>query len=299
MDNVLHSSAPRALCFWQDALLHSFSQIFFQTSRGCGLLLLLAIGLESPSLLLGGLAGCALALFSAGVCGYAADHIRAGHFGYNGALIGLALGALLGVTPDTLLLIALCSVLSAPLMEWQIRRWSLPPYTSTFVWLGWCALLVAPLFPLAPTPLPAVNAPELLPIPVMAVLQGLGQVIFLASPLPALLVFAALAWASRRDCASALAGALCGTLVATQLPVSGPDLQLGLYGFNGALAAIALAQRFGHQPLLIMAGAVLATVLQPLLSFAGVPAFTAPFMLSCWLICLLAEAISPRQSLAD
>ncbi|MFC6670952.1 urea transporter [Marinobacterium aestuariivivens] len=287
---------PYSARYWLDALLHGFSQIFFQTSRCCGLLLLLAIGLESPFLLMAGLTGCIIAQFSAGLCGYEADRIRAGHYGYNGALIGLGLGTLLGLTPVSLLLVALFSVLSAPLMEWQIRRWSLPPYTSTFVLLSWCALAVAPLFPLAPaTPLPTATSLELLPLPATAVIQGLGQVIFLTSPLPALLVLVALAWASRRDCASALAGALCGTLVATQLPVSGLDLQLGLYGFNGALAAIALAQRFGHQPLLILAGAALATLLQPLLSVAGVPAFTAPFMLSCWLICLLAESISPRQ----
>ncbi|GGO89235.1 urea transporter [Marinobacterium nitratireducens] len=280
----------RNLSYWLDALLHSFSQILFQSSRHCGLLLLLAIGVESPWLLAGGLCGCLAALLGAGLGAFDRDRLRSGDYGYNGALLGLGVTALGGLSQATLALIALLGVLSVPMLDWQLRRLRLPPYTSVFVLLGWCAWGLLPLLQaFAPVAAEAVGDR---PLPVQSVMQGLGQVLFLGSPLAALLVLLGLTLASARDAGWALIGALTGNLVASGLPVAPHDLHLGLYGFNGALAAIALSRRFGPQPLLILTGSAVATLLQPLLAQLGIPPFTAPFVLSCWLICLMTARIS-------
>lgn len=293
MDNTIASLIRRELRFWLDALLQSFSQILFQSRRRCGLLLMLAIAVESPQLLAGALCGCIMALFSARISDYDGERLRAGHFGYNGALAGLAITALSGLSGETLLLIGLFGLLSAPLMKWQLRYFPLPPYTAVFVLLAWCGwMLLAPVEP-APTSLPSD-----LPLSAQTVLRGVGQVLFLGSPSAALLVLLALALGSTRDCGWALVGALTGTLVASGLPAAAGELHLGLYGFNGALTAIALSLRFGQQPLLILAGSALATLLQLLMAQAGFPPFTAPFVVTCWLLIWLATVFQPRPGLA-
>lgn len=279
------------LSFWCEALLHSFSQIIFQTSRSCGLLLLLAIALQSPTLLLGAVAGCALALLSAGLSGYEPERIRSGEFGFNGALIGLAFSALLGLSTATLALIALASLLSAPLMEWQGRCFRLAPYTSAFVLLTWSTWLLAPTdVSLAAAPFVAPQHIHTADGLVAASLHGLGQILFLGKPVPALLCLVALLVASARDAGWALAGALTGSLLAWSLSFPPDAVLSGLFGFNGALAAVALSKRFPHQPALILGGSVLATLLQPWLALGPLPPFTAPFVLACWSIALLTEA---------
>jgi urea transporter len=72
-------------------------------------------------------------------------------------------------------------------------------------------------------------------------------------------------------------------------------IEAGLFGYNGALAALALAQRFARQPALIAAGVVLATLLQPGLTLLGLPALTAPFVIACWLICLASSLYRNAQ----
>ncbi|NVK42171.1 MAG: urea transporter [Oceanospirillaceae bacterium] len=291
MDNIFSPRIRHELGLWVDALLCSFSQVLFQNRRRCGAILLLAITIESPQLLAGALAGCIAALTGARISGFDRQRLRAGHYGFNGALIGLGVVALAGLSSATLSLIGLFGLLSAPLMEWQLRRFPLPPYTSVFILLGWCAwalLPTEPALPMSPT--------ASLPLTLQSVILGLGQVLFLGTPVAAMLVLLALALGSTRDCGWALVGALTGTLVAGGLSVAAGDLQQGLYGFNAALAAVALSLRFGHQPLLILAGGALSTLLQPLLAQCGIPPFTAPFVLSCWLIGLMASILQSRRA---
>jgi urea transporter len=295
--------------FWLDALLHSFSQILFQSHRGCGALILLAIGVESITALLGSLLGWGGALLGARLIRADGAMMRAGYYGFNGALVGLALNLLLGLSWFSLVCILAFSALSAPLVQLQIRRWRIPPYTSAFVLLSWCAWLLASmpeLLPIADVAIPD-TAPDTA-VGTMTLLQwiagpvrGLGQVFFLGSVPAGLLILTALALSAPRNALWGFGGALLGTLVAslcsaladTQL-FSPHAITAGLFGYNGALAALALLQRFPRQPIVIAAGVVLATALQPVFGIIGLQAFTAPFVLACWLIVILANILRPQ-----
>nr|WP_256557937.1 urea transporter [Marinobacterium sedimentorum] len=292
--------------------MHSFSQILFQSHRGCGALILLAIGLESITALLGSLLGWGGALLGARLIRADSTMTRAGYYGFNGALVGLALNLLLGLSWFGAAAIVAFSALSAPLVQLQIRRWRIPPYTSAFVLLSWCAWLLAPMQELLPiVAIAEVAIPDTAPyttVGAMTLLQwiavpvrGLGQVFFLGSVPAGLLILAALALSAPRNALWGFGGALLGTLVAslcsaladTQL-YSPHAITAGLFGYNGALAALALLQRFPRQPVVIAAGVVLATMLQPLFGIIGLQAFTAPFVLACWLIVILANILRPQ-----
>nr|WP_158651778.1 urea transporter [Marinobacterium profundum] len=297
-----------------DMLLHSFSQILFQSHRGCGALILLAIGLESITALLGSLLGWGGALLGARLIRADSAMMRAGYFGFNGALLGLALNLLLGQSWFSVTCILAFSALSAPLVQLQIRRWRIPPYTSAFILMSWCAWLLAAMLELLPnTAIPdtaalgtatddAVTGAITLLQWSAGVVRGLGQVFFLESLPAGLLILAALALSAPRNALWGLGGALLGSLVASlcsalaDTPLFSPQaIAAGLFGYNGALAALALLQRFPRQPAIIAAGVVLATVLQPLFGIIGLPAFTAPFVLACWLIVILASILQRQQ----
>ena len=286
------SMSPRP--FYQAALrgLHSllngFSQIFLQTHAGCGLLVLLAIAIGAPHLLAGALLGALGSTLTARWRGYPGADIAMGLYGYNGILLGL----LLSLTIDWSALLALLIITSAALSSlllapWMRRmrehRW-LPAFTFPFVALGWLLLwLTAPLH--LPAQPEAVSAPASLSwlASLEATVRGLGQVIFLDHPLAGLCLFIGLWLADRRAACWALLGSAGGLALALYQSWPTQGASAGLYGYNAALAAIALGQ-VHRRPWLPLLGIVLALLLQPGFSALGLPALTMPFILSCWLI---------------
>ena len=73
-----------------------------------------------------------------------------------------------------------------------------------------------------------------------AVLRGLGQVVFQNNPLTGLLILLAISVNSFVYAGAALFGAVVGTYVAMLLRIDNKLVRDGLFGFNGALTAIAM-----------------------------------------------------------
>jgi len=284
------------------ALLCGFAQIFLQRHPGCGLLVLLAILIGAPDLLVGALLGGLTSMLIARRCGYPSADIAIGLYGYNGILLGLLLSLKLPWTPLLPLLIitsaALSSLLLAPWMRRMRKHGWLPAFTFPFVLLGWLLLtLVAQLeLPLA-TPARAPGAPELSALQLMlAVLRGLGQVIFLDSALAGLCLLLGLLLADWRSALWAALGSSSASALALLYGWPTTGALAGLYGYNASLAAIALAQNH-RSPLVPALGIFLALLLQPGFGAIGLPALTMPFILACWLI--RASAHSWRRAVHD
>lgn len=267
------------------ALLCGFAQIFLHQHPGCGLLVLTAILVGAPDLLASALLGGLVSTLVAQRRGYPPADIAIGVYGYNGILLGLLLSLKLPWTP--LLIIASAALSSLLLALWMRRMrqhgW-LPAFTFPFVLLGWLLLALLArldLPPAAPTAqaATALNFTELL----LGVLRGLGQVIFLDSPLAGLCLLIGLRLADGRAALWALLGS-SGGLALTMLNGWPSDAALaGLYGYNASLAAIALAQVHRY-PLVPALGIFLALLLQPGFGALGLPALTMPFILACWLV---------------
>lgn len=271
------------------ALLAGFAQIFLQQHPGCGLLVLIAILIGAPDLLPGALLGGLTAMLLAQRRGYPPADIAIGLYGYNGILLGLLLSLKLPWTPLLPALIiasaALSSLLLAPWMRRMRKQGWLPAFTFPFVLLGWLLLaLIAQLQLSLATPVGVPATPELSVLQlILGVLRGLGQVIFLDSPLAGLCLLLGLLSSNWRAALWAVLGSSSGFTLALFHGWPSDSALAGLYGYNATLAAIALAQN--HRcPLLPAIGILLALLLQPGFSALGLPALTMPFILACWLI---------------
>ncbi|MDX1725371.1 MAG: urea transporter [Pseudomonas sp.] len=270
------------------ALLNGFSQIFLQAHPGCGLLVLLAIAMGAPELLGGALLGGLSSTLTAQRRGYARTDIALGLYGYNGILLGMLISLQFAWSALLPLLIMVSAGLSslwlAPWMQRMRERQWLPAFTLPFVVLSWLLLWLSPALQLELTlATPGQAQPLDWWAGLIAMARGLGQVIFLDQPLAGVCLLLGLLLADRRAACWALLGSTGGLALALYQGLPQHSALTGLYGYNAALAAIALSQ-VHRRPWLPALGIALALLLQPGFSALGLPALTMPFILSCWLI---------------
>ena len=268
------------------ASLNGISQIFLQQHQGCGLLILVAVGLQDCVLLAGALVGLLSGTTAALLGGYSRDDIETGLYGYNPALLGLLIALTLGLSPLALLLMvltgSLSSLLQRRLLERMRQRGSLPGFTLAFVLLGWLTLGLCGLLD--------TMVEARLPERYMegwgalgGILRGLGQVQFLEAPIAGLCVLTALLLADRHAALWALCGSAVGLFVTLLTGAPESTALAGLAGYNPALAALALSQvhRSAVAPAL---GIAVAILMKLAFERLGVPPLTMPFILACWLV---------------
>ena len=276
---------PRALHGLR-ALLNGFSQIFLLSHPTCGLLVLLAILNGAPQLLGGALLGGLTSMLTAQRRGYPQNDIDAGLYGYNGILLGLLVSSQFSWSPLVPLLIilgaGLSSLMLAPWLRCMRERQWLPAFTLPFVALSWLLLWLAQPLQQHSDPVTAAHSLDWLDYP-LAVVRGLGQVIFLDQPLAGLCLWLGLLLADRRAALCALLGSAAGLSLALQQGWTQHSALAGLYGYNATLAAIALS-RVHCQPWVPLLGIVLALLLQPGFAALGLPPLSMPFILACWLV---------------
>lgn len=292
----------------------------FQDARLAGLLFLAAIAVESLALAAAALAGSVAASCLASAVRADRGLLRAGMFGFNGALSALAMihflapgspawaVAILASCGSTILMLALTAGLA---------RWKLPALTAPFVLTTLAALLAsAHLGGLLTAHRAEAGASSAVAAPDGAisaatlgegVLNGVAQVFFLGNPVSGLLLVAGLLVASRRASAAALMGSLIGFLAGRAMGAPEAELRAGAFGFNSALCAIALASVLLVPGRRAQVHALLAAVLAPCvgvgcsaaLGALGLPALTLPFVLTTWTFLLLDRFVPAEAALTD
>ena len=271
------------------AVLNGFSQIVLQAHPGCGLLVLLALGLQAPTLMIGAMFGVLVATLGAAARGYRPCDIEIGLYGYNAALIGVLCVWLLGLSVFSLGLVAFGSMISNPLQARLLaavrERNGLPGFTLPFILFGWSVL--------ASVDAPELATPNWLDVPLridglgllLATACGIGQILFLGQPLAGLSLLIAVWLADRRAAGWMVCGSAAGVALGLAAGADEQQVLAGLSGYNPALAAIAVSQvqRSPWAPLLAILAAVL---IKPAFDRLGLPALTLPFILACWLVAL-------------
>jgi len=121
--------------------------------------------------------------------------------------------------------------------------------------------------------------------PVIAVLFSLSGAIFAASMWSGILFLIGLLLSNWRHGVVGFLGAVIGTMVAYYYSNVPPEsVNLGFYGFNGVLTAVAVFALCGGRLRLSVLGALLATIFIPVIAAFGVQTVSAPFVFTTWIM---------------
>lgn len=300
-----------------DINLRGIGQVMFQNHPLTGLLFLIAIAWGSyaggmPQVAVGGLLGLVAATLTAIALRVDRASLAAGLYGYNGALVGLALPSFLA--PSLLLwcYVLLGAAVSVVAMLGTVnvtKTWRVAALTFPFVLTTWLLLLAAQAF--GGLDVAAGGDTEFLdpaaanPLDIAAfmagVLKSISQVFLKGDAISALLLLAGLAVSSRAAAACAVGGALLAVITAHLLGAESALISAGLLGFSPVLTAIALGSVFYQPSPRVLVYAALATVFSVVVQGAvnvalaplAIPALTFPFVLTSWLFLLPQQHFSP------
>ena len=265
-------------------LLLGFSQVFLLQSPLSGVLILAGLFCNSWQLALLALLGCLVSRAVASLWRDTEQEIADGLYGFNGTLVGIAIGVYWEISWLSILLLVIGAALSTWLARAFRRHAQLPGLTAPFIIAVWALLLVSLLAPQGVGLLDsAAQLEEGQPLwrrLGLALGDRVGQVMFQANVLTGILFFLAIAWESRRKALYALLGALIPMLVIPFVPEA--VWREGLLGYNAVLCAIYWAGRGERRLLYALLSVVLSVLLELLALYAGLIPLTAPFVLSVW-----------------
>src|SRR5690554_916254 len=121
-------------------ILRGVGQVMFQDNALSGLLLLTGIFYNSWLLGLAVILGTMISTATAQVLKYSQDEIDTGIYGFNGALVGVAIWFFFGFSNITTVVLIVGAALSTILMHGMKKI--LPPFTAPFVLITWLLILV-------------------------------------------------------------------------------------------------------------------------------------------------------------
>lgn len=299
-----------------DMNLRGVGQVMFQDNPLSGLLFLAAIAwgaiaAGAAPVLIAGVLGVVVATATGIWLAQDEAALKAGLYGYNGALVGLALATFLAPGFALWVYVALGAAVSTVATlgtAGALKPLGAPALTFPFVVVTWIMLLATYGFaglagaalPTAGVVAPFEPAAALSAGPVVfveAVLLSISQVFLKASVVSAFLLLTGLAVSSVPAALLALGGAILAVAVAHGFGAESDLVAQGLLGFSPVLTAIALGVTFRRPGLnatfYAALGVVFTVIAQAALNVAlrpfAIPALTAPFILVSWMFLLPGE----------
>ncbi|MGH8157816.1 MAG: urea transporter [Rhodanobacter sp.] len=311
---IAGDTPPQRLLGFLDAVLRGVGQVMLQNNSWTGLLFLVGIFYNSTLFGLAVLVGTSVSTLTAMLLAADRALVRAGMFGFNGALVAIALMYFLQpelLTWGYVVLAAACTTIIMAAMLNLLAVWKMPVLTAPFVFTALGFLLACARFgrlhstnvlPTAGLPQAAtVEGVVTLATVVEGLFNGVAQVFFQGSVVTGVIFAVGLLVGSRLACVTALLGSLTGLLVAWGMGAAEPAIRSGAFGFNAVLAALALGGVFFVLDAVSIVYAVFAAVtttvvfaaMSAALEPVGMPALTFPFVLVVWLF-VLASPHFPR-----
>lgn len=303
--------APPSWLSFVDSVLRGIGQVMLQNNSYTGLLFLLGVFYSSTLSGLAVLLGTVASTATAMLLGVERTDVRAGLFGFNGALVAIAL--LYFLEPSALVfgyvvLAAACTTVMMSALMTFLGKWGIPALTAPFVFTTVLFILACARFGRLQSTgiLPTAGLPKAATVEGIVtastltegLFSGIAQVFFQGSVVTGLIFAVGLLISSRAVFAAALLGSLIGALVAWAMGAAEPAISSGAFGFNCVLTAIVFSRGFFevnansivYGLLAVVVTAVVFAALSAALEPLGMPALTSPFVLTVWLFLLA----SPR-----
>lgn len=272
--------------------LRGMGQIMLQNSAWTGALFLIGILYNSREMFWGAVMGMVCATAAAIYAKYKKSDIDAGLYGFNGVLVGIALVFFYGLNFEISIAIAIFSALSTYIMHFMHEK-NLSPYTFPFVLSAWASIFLINYF----------NIVELREISQVAyvnmqslniftgISMGLGQVMFQASIMSGIIFFLGLLIHSRRSAFWGLSGSVLGLFIAYLSTVGVEPMNIGLFGFNAVLCAIAFSNEKKYRYLYVVIAVFLSVLIMQVFDSNNLIALTAPFVFATWITMFIRHKI--------
>ncbi len=286
VDYIFPPAAPGQVPYWR-LVLRGTSQMCFQSNELTGLFFLAAVLVASPIsaayLLVAGIMTPAgrMLLGDRGVV------LSSGLPGLNPSLIAIAIPAFFetGWTNVGMwAVLVVCVAITIMLVRVCVAILPFPTLALPFLIVFWTLYALAPQIDVV-QPLHFTATAQATFHPVMAVLSSLGEAVFAPMVLPGVLFASGVLLSNWRHGVLAICGAAIGTAVAYYYGNVDPgSADLGLYGFNGVLTAVAVFVTCGGKLRLSILGALIATMMIPAIGDLGLQTVSAPYVFTTWLM---------------
>lgn len=275
-----------------DQVLKGISQIMLQENRWTGLLFVVGLLFGSWQCGAAAILAAACGVIIAKILKYNQEEIDAGLYGFSPALVGVALVFLFD---DTLLIWALViigGVLAAMLQHFFIVK-KIPAYTFPFIVVAW--ILVFVLHQFTGIPSSELFLTKVEPAKYdnfFAITNGYGEVIFQSGKLSGIIFFIAVFINNPVVALYGLTASLLGAVLSLMNAQPIDQIQMGLFGFNPVLTAIAFAGKKITDGLWVLLGCIITIAINNFLIdyhvldiVGGV--FTFPFVAATWITLLI------------
>lgn len=270
-------------------------QVMFQNNALSGLLMLIGIFLNSWEMGILAVSGNIISTLTAYFSGYGRDDIKDGLYGFNGTLVGIAVGVFMELSIGSLLLMAVASCISTWIARLFNLQRSLPGFTAPFilsVWglLGFCTWIMPDMLPVSDAVTDTTQGINYF----QTFSFGIGQVMFQGNIWTGLFFLTGILVNSRTAAFYTVLGALLPIPFAILLGIDSETLNMGLMGYNGVLCAIALGEKSWESLVWASCSVLLSVILQIIGMNLGITTLTAPFVVSVWIIMGIQKLVSLR-----
>jgi urea transporter len=250
-----------------------------------GLLLLIGIFYNSMILGVGALIGVLLSTITAFVLNYDIKKIYSGLYGFNGALVGLALLFFFEINTSLIILVVIGSILSPIIMNF-IQKKKIPPYTFPFIITTWSLMALINHFNLTLQKTQELITTYNLNL-ISSLSMGFGQVMFQTSIITSFIFLIAIVINSRISAVYALIGSFIGVVIPVIFSFPLNLINLGIYGFNGVLCGLVFANKKKSSLFYAISSITLSVFIIHGVIALNLVALTAPFVFSTWIILAL------------
>jgi urea transporter len=286
VDIIFPPVTPGKLPYWRK-VLRGPSQLCFQSNELTGLFFLAAVLVASPIAAAYMLVAAIIAPGGRMLLGERGPVLETGLPGLNPCLIAISLPAFFhtgwsNVGMWCVLLVCIASVVV--LVRVLVAILPFPIVALPFLIIFWVLYALSPYLHVLQPIVFGPAAPTTFH-PLIAVLHSLGASMFAPTIVSGLLFLGGVLLSNWRHAVIAFLGALIGTVVSYYYGNVDPAaVNLGLYGFNGVLAAVSVFAICGAKLRLAVLGALIATISMPAIANLGVQTLAAPFVFTLWLI---------------
>jgi len=287
-----------------DSVCRGCGQVMFQNNPITGLIFFAGIFYNSITLGVCAVLGTASATITAIILGTDKNLVRAGLFGFNGTLAGIALPFFFTYDHTLLIYVVVNGAFSAIIMAALLNffgKWDIPALTAPFVLSTWLLMFCvykfgylkagASIAPAIPDPKAIIELGQITGATFwQGITKGVGEVMFQDNVITGIIFIIAILVNSRISAIFAVLGSVLGLL--TALAMGSPELpvHLGLYGFNSVLCGIAMGGVFFYLDwrstlyaiACIVAGSIAMGSISVFLEPIGMPALTWPFIIVTW-----------------